>query len=214
MFGLVEDKIKQAVSEKEREILKLKKDKNSVVSKKIDLESLVENHIEIEDSAKGVFGSLIIGLLIVLAINSFSIPLWMSVLSLILVSMSFLGGIANIKELKKLLSMSDNNATKEELLSEISELEGKINNIHNKINVKQNSIMEYNKMISDINRLKEYQMSLGDDDKAIKKACNFFSKKPQLVFDTEQEYGAYIKCNDEEVKKEIVASKVLANRKK
>ena len=140
MFGIVEDKIKQAVSEKEREIGKLKKEKNNIVSKKNDLESLVENYIEIEDSIKGVFVTLITGVLIVLAINSFTIPLWISALSLTLVGMSFLGELANIKELRKILSMSDNVAKKRDLLTEISELEERVNNLHNKINVKKNTI--------------------------------------------------------------------------
>lgn len=214
MFGIVEDKIKQAVSEKEREIEKLKKDKNNIISKKNDLESIVENYIEIEDSIKGIFVSLVIGILIVLAINSFSIPLWISVLSLTLVSMSFLGEIANIKELKKVLYMSDNEGNKKDLLSEISELEEKLNNLNNKINVKKNTITEYNKMTSDINKLKEYLMSLRDDENAVKKACKFFYRKPQLVFDTDQEYDAYLKSNSDELKKEMVTSKVLAYRNK
>ena len=214
MFGIVEDKIKQAVSEKEREIGKLKKEKKNIVSKKNDLESLVDNYIEIEDSIKGVFVTLIIGILIVLAINSFTIPLWISVLSLTLVSMSFLGEIANIKELKKILSMSDNIAKKEELLLEISELEEKLNKMHNKINVKKNTIMEYNKMTSDINKLKEYVISLGNDENEIEKACNFFYRKPQLVFDTDKEYNIYLKSNSDEIKKEMIVSKVLANRNK
>ena len=214
MFGIVEDKIKQAVSEKEREIGKIKKEKNNIISKKNDLESLVENYIEIEDSIKGGFVTLIIGILIVLAINSFTIPLWISILSLTLVSMSFLGEIANIKELRKILSISDNVAKKEDLLLEISELEEKISSLQNKINVKKNTIKEYNKMTSDIEKLKEYLMSLGDDDNAIKKTCRFFYRKPQLVFDTTQEYDAYLKSNSDVVKKEIIVSKVLANRNK
>lgn len=214
MFGLVEGKINQAVSEKRQEISNLKKNKNNIVRRIYDLEELVENHMEIESSIKGGLCSLAIGSLVVMAINCLSVPLWLSGLSLVFSVMALLGEIVNIIDSKKKLSNSGNIYNKKALLSKIDDLEDELKVLVNKINSKQNSINEYNKMFADINLLKNYQMSLGNDENKIRKTCNYFYNKPELVFDTNQEYDDYLNCNDDDTKRKIISSKILTKEKR
>ena len=129
--------------------------------------------------------------------------IYFSVTFLIVYMIYYFASIRKAKKNKKKL-----------LLSEINGLEEDLKWLLNKINAKENSLKEYNSMFSDIDILRKHQMSLGNNEEKIRKTCNYFYSKPELAFDTVDEYNVYLKCMDENSKKEIIDYKVLTKQKR
>ena len=95
-----------------------------------------------------------------------------------------------------------------------NELKNRVNSLNDLITEKKESVDEYTKIRSNIDTLKNYQSNLNNGSCELVRAVNYFSTKPELVFDTEEEYGNYQSYDDNFIKTELVQSKLLEKKKK
>lgn len=217
MFELIESKVNNEIGNKKNEIFKLRKEKNNVFIDLMRVSEMIDAFNEIRDSKKKifVFSAFLVSFLITSCFTSGIYNLILLVITLF-DGMGLCNEFMAIKENRERLLDNCVNPEKtsyKELLKSEEILSGKLDTLEAVISLKEKSILEYNGMKTDINKLRSYSESLSISDEKLEKAKNYFSMNPELVFDTVEEYNNYMSYDDQFIKGELIKGKILEKKK-
>ena len=217
MFGLVEKKIEKILKSEKKDIESLTKEKNKI---SIELDKLEQN-IELFNDIKKNKINIMIGLIVAgcITIGSFLLPALPNIIyiiSSIICGASIINEYDTLKSNKRYLAYDNIDANKDnyiELVDSYNKLNNKLNSIESILKTKNESVTEYAEIRSNITAIREYQSTLNGNSTDFKKASEYFTERPELVFDTEEEYDNYKSYNDSFIKKELVKNKLLEKRR-
>ena len=217
MFGLIESKVNKEIKEKISEIEELKKEKKKAHYKLNSISQMMEYFTNIRDSKKSIV--VLSGFLACIGLASFfTYGIGNAVLFMLLVldGMGICNSVMEIKENKKMLLDSGivpNTDGHKGLVKSEEELLNRINTIESLISLKHDSIAECHDVKNNIEKIRCQSECIKDDSTKLKWADKHFSTKPELVFDTIEEYNNYMSYDSEFVKGELIRSKVLEKKK-